>query len=318
MPFDWGQIWDDYGDAITTVAGGYLEGQGAKDAADASIKGNNAAIAEQRRQFDTIMGIQQPYQQAGTQALNEISRLFGYAPSTPISAPGAAPNSLVPTSGNPNGLSSSGGHGRGLGAIGGAFATGNPFAVIPALLNRTTDEQREAFMRAVVARTPLGQQQTANAVPGTPGIGDMTGAGAPQQPTGLDVFQASPDYAFRRNEGTRGIENGLSARGGAFSGNALRALSEFNSDLASQEFGNYFNRRAAVAGIGQTATNNASNAAQNTGANVSNLLSANGDARASGVAGQTNALTGTIADLLSTWNRNRTPKTGSPFAGGSW
>ena len=143
-------------------------------------------------------------------------------------------------------------------------------------------------------------------------------------PTGMAVFEASPDYQFRRNEGMRGIENSFAARGGAASGNALRALSEYNSNLASGEFGNYFNRQAALAGIGQTATNNTQSAAQNTGANVANLLGQQGQSRASGVAGQTNAWTNTLQGLLSSYNRNNTGNTawntgwggGTNWAGG--
>src|SRR6188768_3809462 len=60
-------------------------------------------------------------------------------------------------------------------------------------------------------------------------------------------FQASPGYNFVRNEGQRDIGNSFAARGGAQSGNALKALAEFNSGLASGEFGNWFNRRMNLA-----------------------------------------------------------------------
>ena len=55
-------------------------------------------------------------------------------------------------------------------------------------------------------------------------------------------FFTSPGFEFVRDEGLRGIENRFSATGGTLSGNALRRLTEFNSGLASQEFGNFFER----------------------------------------------------------------------------
>lgn len=121
-----------------------------------------------------------------------------------------------------------------------------------------------------------------------------------------NAFTASPDYNFRRTEGMRGIENSFSASGGALSGNALRALTDFNSNLASGEFGNWWNRTASQAGLGQTAANNLGSLGANSSANIANLLGAQGDARASGIMGQTNALTGLLQNLSSVYNRRNT------------
>ena len=102
-------------------------------------------------------------------------------------------------------------------------------------------------------------------------------------------FFSSPDYNFARTEGQRGLEQSAAARGGAFSGNALRALADYNQGLASQQYGNYYNRLAGLAGIGQNATNSTAQF----GANAANQISANsiaaGDARASGIMGSANS-----------------------------
>ena len=102
-------------------------------------------------------------------------------------------------------------------------------------------------------------------------------------------FKASPDYNFVRTEGQRGLEQSAAARGGAFSGNALRALSDYNQGLASEQYGAYYNRLAGIAGIGQNATNSTATF----GANAANQIGANdiagGDARASGVMGAANS-----------------------------
>ena len=111
-------------------------------------------------------------------------------------------------------------------------------------------------------------------------------------------FFTSPGFEFRREEGLRGIENRFSASGGALSGNALRRLTEFNSGLASQEFGNFFNRQLNVAGLGQNAINTGVQAGTQTAANISNLQVGKGNARASGVAGINQAIQGGIGNFF--------------------
>lgn len=144
--------------------------------------------------------------------------------------------------------------------------------------------------------------------PGSPG-------GAPD----MSGFFASPDYNFRRTEGMRGIENSFAARGGAQSGNALRALTEFNSNLAAGEFGNYFNRLAGLAGVGQTATNQTAAYGQNAANNIAGNYIYAGNARASGIAGQYNALGQGLSDmagLYGYYNQNRrggAPAGGDPY-----
>lgn len=133
-------------------------------------------------------------------------------------------------------------------------------------------------------------QNAENASPGTaiaPGAPAIAGKG----------FMASPDYAFRRAEGNRGIERTAAARGGAFSGNALKALTEFNSNLASGEYNNWFNKRAVLAGLGQTATSQENQAALYTGAQTGNALQNQGDARASGVVGRYNGLGNALSEF---------------------
>jgi len=115
-------------------------------------------------------------------------------------------------------------------------------------------------------------------------------------------FFTSPGFEFVRDEGLRGIENRFSASGGSLSGNALRRLTEFNSGLASQEFGNFFNRQLSQAGLGQAATTAGVAAGSQSAANISNTLFSSGiqqgNARASGVAGINSAIQGGIGNAL--------------------
>lgn len=103
-------------------------------------------------------------------------------------------------------------------------------------------------------------------------------------------FYTSPNYAFTKQQGMQGIENSFSASGGAKSGNALKALDQYNSNLAAGQFGNYFNQQASIAGLGQTATGQVGTAGSAAGAQIGNSLIQGGDARASGIVGQYNAI----------------------------
>lgn len=122
--------------------------------------------------------------------------------------------------------------------------------------------------------------------------------GAPAGSTGgtqnFQRFYDSPDYQFRVSEGQRDIGNSFAARGGAASGNALRALTEFNQNLAASEYGNWFNRRAQLAGVGTAASGNVGQAGQNTANALMGSQQAMGDARASGIMGGVNSAANAI------------------------
>ena len=128
----------------------------------------------------------------------------------------------------------------------------------------------------------------------------------------MSRFFTDPGYNFARTEGMRGIERSAAARGGATGGNALRALSQFNQGLASQQFGDFYNRTAARAGVGQTTANNLAALGQNSANSISGLLQAGGDARASGIMGQANSIGGALNSGLNNFLLYRGGYFGTP------
>ena len=76
---------------------------------------------------------------------------------------------------------------------------------------------------------------------------------------GAADFQTDPGYSFRLSEGLKAIDRQAAARGGLISGAGLKAAGRFGGDLASQEYGNAFNRfqtdRASQAGLFADALN---------------------------------------------------------------
>jgi hypothetical protein len=133
---------------------------------------------------------------------------------------------------------------------------------------------------------------------------------------GAGDYQADPGYAFRLAEGQKALDRQAAARGGLISGGALRAAQRYGQEMGSQEFGNaynraltgyntevarenqLYNRQAALAGIGQTATNLVGQAGQNYATNVGNLMTSAGAAQAAGQVGMANALTGGLGTYL--------------------
>ena len=64
---------------------------------------------------------------------------------------------------------------------------------------------------------------------------------------GLDPnnFQNDPSYQFRKQQGMDGLQSSAAAGGSLLSGAALKSLNEYNSNLASQEYGNAWSRDQA-------------------------------------------------------------------------
>lgn len=255
------------------------QGNDAKKAAGIQARGAEAGVAEQARQFDRSLEITLPQRIVGNQATNAAAGLLGL--------PGFNP----------------------------ALTSGNP---LPPQTSLVGDTELPIEGRRIVPRN--GSRTTYDVFYGDVDVGDLVRGGrngrfiangapipqpAPQMLEGaqmpmpvqaadsngnaLAAFLESPDYEFRRSEGNRDIQGSFAARGGAQSGNALRALSEFNSNLASGEFGNRFNRLAALAGFGQAANSQGAQNAIQTGRGIASGLQDASSARASGVAGQSQA-----------------------------
>jgi len=125
----------------------------------------------------------------------------------------------------------------------------------------------------------------------------LTGAlGASSQQQAFDDYKESPGVAFQRSQGLRGIEQGLAAtgRGG---GSRLKAISEYNQQLAMQDFSNQFNRLGAVTGVGLNAAQALTGAGANTAVGQAQTQMAIGAAQASGSLGRAGAFSSGLQNL---------------------
>lgn len=116
----------------------------------------------------------------------------------------------------------------------------------------------------------------------------------------FDQMQLDPGYQFRKQEGQTALDNRLRAGGKFYSGQAIKAGADYNQNFASNEFDKIFNRNAAVAGIGQTATNTGAQLGASTAQQAANNTVDMGNARASGyVAGF-----GGVSNALNQYNQS--------------
>lgn len=180
--------------AAGSLLGGITGGKGAKAAAKIQAQAANNAIAEQRSEFNTIQGNEQPYMQAGNSGLTAMLNLLGL---------------------------------------------------------------------------------------GTGGAGGQQSA--------IDALKASPLFTSQYKTGVDAILQNQAATGGLRGGNTQNALANFGSDLLSQVIQNQLGNYGGLVGVGQNAASNTNSAATNTGTAISNLLTQQGNAQASGVLGSANA-----------------------------
>lgn len=129
----------------------------------------------------------------------------------------------------------------------------------------------------------------------------------------LTAFTASPGYQFRYNEGLRAIDRGAAARGLLHSGGAVKAEQRFGEGLASSEFGDWWNRLAGVAGVGQQATGQTAAAGANAANNISAAYTAQGNARASSFANTGSAINSGINNIVGAYLYNQS----GGFGGGN-
>jgi hypothetical protein len=57
-----------------------------------------------------------------------------------------------------------------------------------------------------------------------------------------DNFTADPSYAWRVSEGNKALDRSAASRGMLLSGAQAKGLTDYNSNVASQEYGNWYNR----------------------------------------------------------------------------
>ena len=168
--------------------------------------------------------------------------------------------------------------------------------------------ERQIALQEPFRQAGLTAQEQIMQLLGIGGDATAAGYGSLAKPFGQTDFQQDPGYAFRQAEGMKALERSAAARGGLLSGGTLKGIQRFGQDLASQEYGNAFNRyqieRSArlnplqsLMGSGQSAANVTTGNIGQAGQNEQGNIMGAGQARASGYVGQANALSGALGSI---------------------
>ncbi len=72
-------------------------------------------------------------------------------------------------------------------------------------------------------------------------LGGMYQGGPFSMPSASE-FQQSPGYQFARDQGLQAIQRSAAARGTLLTGGTLKALDQYGTGVANQDYNNYFNR----------------------------------------------------------------------------
>ena len=190
--------------------------------------------------------------------------------------------------------------------------------------NKAASTQAQAAQQATqVQQDALGRQIELNKPFYDIGVGAANRLSA-QTPYTPDAFNysADPGYAFRFNEGMKGLNASAAARGGLISGNALRAATDYGQASGSQEYGNAYSRYLQnnaqklqayntntantqyLANMGQSSANNQANSIGQFGNNAASNVIGAGNASAAGTVGGANAITSGLGTYLN-YNQNQ-------------
>jgi|SRR5882724_479468 len=166
-----------------------------------------------------------------------------------------------------------------IGAGASIYAGGKAASASKSATQSTVGEQQREYDQTRADQAPYRQigvaalgdinklyGRTANA------DGSLTSGGAPD----MSGFFQSPDYQFNLDQGQQAIDRSAAARGGLLSGAAVKSGQRFASGLASQQFGDFYNRLAGQAGIGQTGVQATTAAGTNAANQISGAYQQNG------------------------------------------
>lgn len=145
-------------------------------------------------------------------------------------------------------------------------------------------------------------QQQQNLAPwlktGTAALGQLSAMeGLGGKPADYSAFYNSPDYQFALQQGQQALDRSAAARGSLYSGGHEADTMQFGQGLASQQFGNYWNRLAGLAQIGQTTGTQLGNSGMQMAGNIGNLLMGNAQNQMGSIYNQANASSNEVSQL---------------------
>lgn len=256
----------------TALAGGIassaIGAHSASTAANEQEQSSEAAIAEQRREFDTTQANEAPWLQAGQGGLAMLQQ--GFQPGGAFAGPADSEVYQTPA----------------------AFDQPTFNAPAPFTAPTTVDEQNDPGYQARMA----AQQQALTRAGLASGGAFSGGTVKALQQAGQDY--ASNEYSNVYNRALTGYQTNFGNALNAYNTNTTAALNAYNTNVntglsayntrfnsANTNQSNQFNRLAALSGVGQTAAGTLASAGQASTNNITSLLTQGGNAAAAGTLG---------------------------------
>lgn len=196
-------------------------------------------------------------------------------------------------------------------AVVGAVASNQAGRTQASAANRATDTQQAMFNQTRDDQAPwrAAGSTSLGSIMGGLGLGPTSG-GVPEgyfnhQFNNKDLTDnLAPNYQFMRDQGIGATTNMANAMGG-LGGNSLADIAKFTTGYAQnayqQAYANYtanqtniYNRLASISGLGQTAGSNQTTGGSNYAGGMANTITGAGNARAAGLVGGANAITGAV------------------------
>lgn len=131
------------------------------------------------------------------------------------------------------------------------------------------------------------------------------------------AFKVSPDYQFALTQGLQGLDRSAAARGSLYSGGHSADVLGYAEGLASQNYGNFYNRLAALAQTGQGAASNLGSIGTGNAATIGNASMNAANANAQAAYNNANTLgnfAGQAANAFGNWYGNQGSPTNSSYS----
>lgn len=263
----------------------------ARDSAAASKYATDKTVGLQKEIFDKIWAGTQVQRDAGDAATKLMAQIMGLNISPTQQAQQPAPGSQYTPPSNgairaPNGSIFDGGEMPSLG--GGMFGK-----AVNALAAQRTEPTMGATQYGSATRVPQNALQPT-----------ATAASGQQQPFDVTAWlRSTPGYEANFKAGQRALSASQAYRGGLLSGEAGREAIRYGADYNDRIFGDQFNRLAAIAGTGQTATSQGSQAGQNYANQSGAAYQQNALNLSSSYQNRGNAISGFWGDVNASWNK---------------
>lgn len=275
-----------------SVVSGIFGASSASKAADAQAEAAAEATDLQREIYYNNIDLQKPWYDAGTNALAALNYELGL---------GANPNDIQPVISQTTTPAQQQQMAQQVGGAGAPSLRGQ--AILQSFpMFQAAEKLRQATGRPSLMGTSPAAAQAATTTYSVGGktyntMGEAQRAANNAAGYQYQGFQETPGFQYALDQSQEAINRNAAARGMRLSGATLNALATDAQGRQNQEYNNWLNRIAGLAGQGQSSASQTAAYGTNYANQAGQNMMAAGQARASGYQGVNNALQGTMNNL---------------------